>query len=74
MFLSLDYIYIPSADPATEASFFSESLGAQIDFAIEAFDTRVGMVTLGAGPPLLFAGHLDGERPISSTASAISTA
>lgn len=34
-------------------------------FAIEAFDTRVAMVTMSeAPPPLLLAGHLDGEQPV----------
>ena len=65
MFQSLDFVYMPSRDPAAELRFFSEALGAEVVFAIEAFDTRVAMIKLGEeSPPLLLAGHLDGERPI----------
>jgi hypothetical protein len=64
-FESLDFLYMPSRDPAAEARYFSEALGARVVFAIEAFGTRVAMVELtGDAPALLFAGHLDGERPI----------
>jgi len=64
-FTSLDFIYMPSRDPAAEMRYFGEALGAEIVFAIEAFDTRVAMIQLGEeSPPLLLAGHLDGERPI----------
>jgi hypothetical protein len=65
MFRSLDFLYMPSRDPATEARYFSEKMGGELVFAIEAFDARVAMVTLAAdSPALLFADHLDGERPI----------
>jgi hypothetical protein len=56
---------MPSRDPAADLRYFSEALGAEVVFAIEAFDTRVAMIRLGEeSPPLLLAGHLDGERPI----------
>jgi len=61
---SLDFIYMPSPDPAAELSWFVATLGAEVVFAIEAFGTRVAMLRAGAGPPFLLAGHLDGERPI----------
>jgi hypothetical protein len=65
MFQSLDFVYMPSLDPAAEARYFSETLGGELVFAIEAFGTRVAMVKLIEGSPaLLFAGHLEGERPI----------
>jgi hypothetical protein len=65
MFKHFDFLYMPSRDPAAEASYFSETLGGEIVFAIEAFGTRVAMVKLtDEAPDLLFAGHLDGERPI----------
>jgi hypothetical protein len=64
-FESLDFIYMPSRNPATEARYFSDTLGGELVFAIEAFGTRVAMVKVNAdSPALLFAGHLDGERPI----------
>jgi hypothetical protein len=65
MFDSLDFLYMPSRDPAADARYFSDLLGAEVIFAIEAFGTRVAMVKLADEPPaLLFAGHLEGERPI----------
>lgn len=65
MFRSLDFLYMPSRDPAADASYFSEALGGKLVFTIEAFGARVAMVELGEGSPaLLFADHLDGERPI----------
>src|SRR5205085_8008433 len=60
---SLDFLYMPSGDPAAELEYFERVLGAQVAFAIEAFGTRVAMVRLAEGPPaLLLAGHLEGER------------
>jgi hypothetical protein len=62
---SLDFLYMPSADPAAEIDYFESVLGAKVAFRIEAFGTRVGMVRMVDGPPaLLFAGHLQGDRPI----------
>ncbi len=64
-FEHLDFLYMPSRDPAADARYFTETLGARLVFAIEAFGTRVAMVKLiDEAPALLFAGHLDGERPI----------
>ena len=62
--MELDFLYAPSEDVAADVEQFT-ALGAELVFAIEAFDTRVAMVKFGERPPaLLFAGHLDGERPI----------
>jgi hypothetical protein len=64
-FESLDFLYMPSDDVAAEARHFTDVLGAELVFAIEAFGTRVAMMKLADGPPdLLLAEHLDGERPI----------
>ncbi len=65
MFERLDFIYMPSPDPAADVRYVSDALGAETVFAIEAFGTRVAMLTLGAdSPALLFADHLEGERPV----------
>jgi hypothetical protein len=62
---SLDFLYMPSSDPAAELEEFEKTLGAEVVFAIEAFGTRVAMLQLAAGPPaILLAGHLEGERPV----------
>jgi hypothetical protein len=63
-FLSLDYLYTPSADVAADARFFITVLGAELVFAI-ADGTRVAMLRLsGEGPAILLTDHLDGDRPI----------
>lgn len=42
-----------------------DGLGGALVFAIEAFGTRVAMVRLSEhGPPVLLAGHLEGEEPV----------
>jgi hypothetical protein len=62
---SLDFVYMPSRDPASELEHFTSVLGAEVAFAIEAFGTRVAMLRLSPEPPaLLLAGHLEGERPV----------
>jgi hypothetical protein len=63
-FEALDFLYMPSRDPAAELAHFETALGAEVVFAIEAFDTRVAMLRLGDGPALLLAGHLEGDRPV----------
>ena len=64
-FEGLDFVYMPSADVAGDVEYFTGVLGARLEFAIEAFGTRVAMVRLADAPPrILFAGHLEGERPI----------
>jgi hypothetical protein len=58
---SLDFIYMPSADPARDLEWFEKTLGAEVVFAIERFGTRVAMVRPAAGPAVLLAGHLEGD-------------
>ena len=61
----LDYVYMPSRDVAADVAYFTDVLGGRLVFAIEAMGTRVAMVELADGsPPILLAGHLEGERPI----------
>lgn len=62
-FGSLDFLYTPSRDPASDRDYFVNVLGASEVFAIEAGEERVAAVELGTGPIVLFAGHLEGERP-----------
>jgi|SRR5947209_7245750 len=65
MFDQLDFVYLPSRDVAGDVTHFSQGLGADLVFAIEAFGTRVAMVRLDPHPPaLLLAGHLDGDQPV----------
>jgi hypothetical protein len=65
VFARLDFVYLPSRDVATDLEHYTNALGAELVFAIEAFGTRVAMVRLTPDPPaLLLAGHLEGDRPI----------
>ena len=65
MFEQLDFLYVPSADVAADARWFTDVLGGRLVFAVEGMGTRVAMVELTAAPPrILLAGHLDGEAPI----------
>jgi hypothetical protein len=64
-FRSLDFIYTPSADVATELVAFEDVLGARVRFAIDGMGARVAAVELAeGGPQILFADHLEGERPV----------
>jgi hypothetical protein len=61
----LDFVYFPSRDVAADLEHFTERLGARFVFAIEAFGTRVAMVSLAEqSPAVLLAGHLEGEQPV----------
>src|SRR5829696_549096 len=62
---SLDFLYAPSADVATDAKGFVDAVGAELVFAIERSGTRVAMLRLGTGAPaILLTDHLPDERPI----------
>jgi hypothetical protein len=64
-FEQLDFVYMPSSNPADDVRYFTEVLGARLLFAVDGMGTRVAMVELGNGPPrLLLAGHLHGERSV----------
>ena len=65
MFEQLDFLYMPSRNVAAEVRYFTEILGGRLVFSVEDMGTRVAMVELTDGPPsILFADHVDGERPI----------
>lgn len=65
MFERLEFIYLPSRDVAADVIHYTQGLGGEVAFAIEAFGTRVAMVRLSAdAPAVLLAGHLEGEQPV----------
>ena len=65
MFDQLDFLYVPSRDVAADLAFYTDELGGEVVFAIEAFGTRVAQVRVTeGGPRLLLAGHLEGEAPV----------
>ncbi len=65
VFERLDFIYLPSREVAADIAHFTDGLGGELVFAIEAFGTRVAMVRLDPdGPAVLLAGHLQGDQPV----------
>lgn len=65
MFEALDFVYMPSRDAAADARYFTDSLGAELIFAVEGMGTRVAMVALTPDAPrILLAEHLEGDRPV----------
>ena len=65
MFEELDFVYCPTRDVVADLAHYVDGLGAEVVFAIEAFDTRVAMVRLApVGPAVLLAEHLGGSEPI----------
>jgi hypothetical protein len=64
-FDQLDYLYVPSADVARDAKYFSEVLGGRLVFAVDGMGARVAMIELTDGPPsVLLTDHLEDDRPI----------
>ena len=64
-FERLDFLYVPSADVAGDAAYFTEVLAGRLVFAVEAMGARVAAIELTPDPPLvLLTDHLEGERPI----------
>jgi hypothetical protein len=65
VFEELEFLYCPSSDVSAELAHYVEGLGAQVVYAVEAFDTRVAMLRLAiTGPKLLLAQHLHGDQPV----------
>jgi hypothetical protein len=61
----LDFVYMPSADVASDMDYFTTVLGGRLVFAVEGMGTRVAMVDLTEAPPrVLLAGHLEGDQPV----------
>jgi catechol 2,3-dioxygenase-like lactoylglutathione lyase family enzyme len=61
----LDFLYVPSRDVAADLRFYTDVLGGEVVFAIEAFGARVARIALGEdGPALVLADHLEGDAPV----------
>ncbi len=63
MFGPLDFVYLPSRDVAADLAYWTRA-GGEVGFAVERFDTRVAMVSLGEGPGFVLAQHLEGDAPV----------
>ena len=65
MFMSLDFVYVPTADVDQAADSAVEVLGAELVWKIRAMGTTVACLRVTeAGPAILLSGHLEGEAPI----------
>ena len=61
----LDFLYMPSRDVEADLAFYTQVLGGDVVFAIEAFGARVARIALlEDGPALLVADHLEGDAPV----------
>ena len=57
MFLSLDFVYMPSKDVDGDLKYYVDVLGAEEVFNIKDEGAQVAMVDMGTGPRLLLADH-----------------
>jgi catechol 2,3-dioxygenase-like lactoylglutathione lyase family enzyme len=61
VFQSLDFIYTPAADVDAAVAWYVDVLGAELQWRIRRFGTKVAAVRFGdGGPDVLLAGHLEG--------------
>jgi len=64
-FLSLDFVYVPTADVSATAAHYVEVLGAELQWNVSGMGTRVACLRVSeSGPAILLSGHLEGETPI----------
>jgi len=65
MFLSLDFLYVPSKPPGPVVAYYPGVLGGTLLFRIKEMGTEVAAVKLSeTGPLVLLAEHLEGSLPI----------
>lgn len=65
MFLSLDFVYVPTADVDDSTRRYQEVLGADLVWKVRGMDTVVACLKISeGGPEILLSGHLEGETPI----------
>ena len=63
--MELDFLYVPSADVAADATYWVNVLGARLVFAVDGMGARVAMLELGAsGPRVLLTDHLEDKRTV----------
>src|SRR4051812_34110789 len=65
MFLSLDYVYVPTRDVDDAARRYVEELGAELVWKVRGMGTVVACLRMAdEGPAILLSGHLHGPVPI----------
>jgi hypothetical protein len=64
VFLSLDFVYVPTVDVDAAAAAYVE-MGAHLEWKVRGMGTVVACLRVSDdGPAILLSGHLHGERPI----------
>ena len=65
MFMSLDFVYVPTANVDRAVDDSVGVLGAELVWKVREMGTTVACMRLAdTGPAVLLAGHLEGEAPI----------
>jgi catechol 2,3-dioxygenase-like lactoylglutathione lyase family enzyme len=65
VFLSLDFVYVPTGDVAAAARRYVEVFGAELQWQVRGMGTVVACLRVtDGGPAILLSGHLDGENPV----------
>ena len=65
VFISLDYVYVPTGDVAAAARRYVEVLGARLVWRVRGMGTMVACLRVTEdGPAILLSGHLEGENPV----------
>ncbi len=65
VFLSLDFVYVPTADVDAATAAYVDALGAHLEWKVRGMGTVVACLRVSdEGPAILLSGHLHGERPI----------
>lgn len=65
MFLSLDFVYVPTADPDPTIRHYVEVLGARLVWKVRGMGAVVARLDLGSGgPAILLTSHLEGTVPV----------
>lgn len=63
--LSLDFIYVPTADVDVTVDHYVRVLGADLRWKVRGMGTVVACLRVDqSGPAILLSGHLQGETPI----------
>ncbi len=65
LFLSLDFLYVPTADVDEAARRYVDQLGAELVWKVRGMGTVVACLRVSeSGPAILLSGHLGGSAPI----------
>lgn len=65
MFLSLDFVYVPTTDVDATAAQYVTTFGADLAWKVRGMGTVVACLRMAdGGPSILLSGHLEGDNPI----------